>query len=163
MPTHYNGTSQETRALDSYIKLSRAAESATHHINAHLHAVGLTISQFGVMEALYHLGTLSVGQLGEKILKSSGNMTTVVDNLERRGLVSRHRRTDDRRCIEVSLTADGRSLVQRILPQHIEGVVMTMAVLSAEEQEQLAVLCRKLGLGIAMGSADMTIREGETV
>lgn len=149
MPSHYTGTPDQRLALESYIKLSRAAESVTHRINAHLHDEGLTISQFGVLEALYHLGPLPVGQLGEKILKTSGNMTMVVDNLERRDLVTRSRRPDDRRCIEVSLTAGGRALVERILPGHVAGVEATMGVLTTGEQAQLGALCRKLGLAAA--------------
>lgn len=151
MPTHYHGTSEETLALESYIKLSRAAESVTQRVNAHLHNRGLTISQFGVLEALYHLGTLAVGQLGDKILKSSGNMTMVVDNLERRGLVERSRRKDDRRCVEVSLTPAGRQLVAELLPSHVDGVRATMGVLSSEELVQLGQLCRKLGIAAATG------------
>ena len=85
MPTHYQGTPTETQALDAYIKLSRAAESVNQRINEHLHARGLTVSQFGVLEALYHLGPLPVGQLAGKILRSSANLTLVVDNLARQG------------------------------------------------------------------------------
>lgn len=149
MPSHYAGTPDQLLALESYIKLSRAAESVTQQINAHLYTDGLTISQFGVLEALYHLGPLPVGQLGEKILKTSGNMTVVVDNLERRDLVTRHRRPDDRRCIEVSLTPEGAAIVERILPGHVAGVEATMGALSAEELAQLGTLCRKLGLSAA--------------
>ncbi|MEZ4518848.1 MAG: MarR family winged helix-turn-helix transcriptional regulator [Chloroflexota bacterium] len=149
MPTHYQGTPDQILSLDSYVKLSRAADSVTQRINGNLHEHGLTISQFGVLEALYHLGTLSVGQLGEKILKSSGNMTMVVDNLEKRGLVTRRRREDDRRCIEVSLTPKGHTLITNMLPQHVNGVVQTMSALTDEEMKQLGVLCRKLGLAAA--------------
>lgn len=152
MPTHYSGTREQITALDTYIKLSRAAESVTQRINGHLRSQGLTISQFGVLEALFHLGSLSAGQLGEKILKSSGNMTMVLDNLERRELVVRSRRPDDRRCVEVNLTTQGQALVARILPGHVDGVLRTMDALSRDEQEQLARLCRKLGLATAGGS-----------
>lgn len=147
MGTHYQGTTEERRALDAYIKLSRAAETVTQRIHAHLGAHDLTISQFGVLEALYYLGPLHVGQVGEKILKSSGNMTLVVDNLEKRGLVERRRREDDRRCIELHLTENGRLLIERIMPHHVSQVVAAMAVLNSEQQTQLAALCRQLGLG----------------
>lgn len=149
MSTHYPGTAEERLALDAYIKLTRAAESTGARINHHLHEFDLTVSQFGVLEALYHLGPMPVGRLGEKILKSSGNMTLVVDNLARRGLIARERREDDRRCIEVSLTSQGAALVERILPGHVAGVVAVMGALTAEEQEQLGGLCRKLGLAQA--------------
>jgi MarR family 2-MHQ and catechol resistance regulon transcriptional repressor len=146
MSTHYPGTAAEVAALDLYIKLSRAAESASHRINQHLHEKNLTISQFGVLEALYFLGPLQPGQIAQKILKSGGNITMVINNLHKRGLVTRQRREDDRRCIDIDLTAEGRALIEAIFPGHVAGVVDTMNVLTAEEQKQMAALCRKLGL-----------------
>lgn len=147
MGTKYKGTKEETLALNGYIKLSRAAESVNRQINAHLSDYDLTISQFGALEALYHLGPLQSGELGDKILKSSGNMTFVIDNLVKRGLVYRQRREDDRRCIDIHLTEDGRSLIHNIWPNHLTGIVDTMNTLSPDEQTHLAALCRKLGLG----------------
>jgi len=148
MGTHYAGTDEEVRALDVYIKLSRAAESATHQINAHLQDYGLTISQFGALEALYHLGPLQPSQLAQKVLKSTGNMTLVIDNLVKRGLVERRRRADDRRRIDISLTAEGAALIENMFPDHVAGVVETMEALSPAEQQQLAALCRKLGKSV---------------
>lgn len=133
-------------ALDTFIKISRASDVLNARINHHLQDVHLTGSQFGVLEALYHLGPMPVGQLGDKILKSSGNMTLVVDNLVKRGLVSRQRREDDRRRVDVSLTDDGHDLVAAILPAHVDGVVGAFAVLSPEEMVQLGRLCRRVGL-----------------
>ena len=71
----------EQRALGAYGKLMRAAESVTACLDAGLRRAGLTTSQFAVLETLHHLGPLCQGELAEKILKSSGNLTTVVDNL----------------------------------------------------------------------------------
>ena len=132
-------------ALDVYIKLSRAADSVTQRINGHLQNYSLTISQFGVLEALYHLGSMQPSQLAQKVLKRSGNMTLVIDNLVKRGLVTRQRRPDDRRCIDISLTKEGEALIEEIFPPHVAGVVETMGALSPDEQQQLAALCRKLG------------------
>lgn len=146
MPTHYSGTEEEIRALDAFIKLSRAAESVSNRINAHLREHQLTPSQFGVLEALYHLGPMQSGELGTKILKSSGNMTLVLDNLEKRNLITRQRRAKDRRCIEIHLTEAGTALVSEIIPQHVAGVVQAFGALTPTGQEQLAVLCRALGL-----------------
>jgi MarR family 2-MHQ and catechol resistance regulon transcriptional repressor len=145
MPTHFKGSNKERRALNVYIKLTRAAEAVNDCVNAHLRDYGLTVSQFGVLEAIYHLGPMQTGELGQKILKSSGNMTLVIDNLEKRGLVQRQQRTDDRRCIDIHLTADGVSLIEEIMPPHVAGVVRTLSVLTPEEQQQLGTLCRRLG------------------
>ena len=146
MGTHYPGTVEERAALDAYIKLARAAESVSLRINDHLRDHDLTISQFGVLEALYHLGPMQVGELGNKILKSSGNMTLVIDNLERHGLVRRERRRDDRRRIDVFLTEKGESLIAEVLPKHVQGVVAAFASLEPARLNELASLCRQLGL-----------------
>ena len=147
MPTHYLGSDDERRALEAYIKLSRAAEAVNNRVNDHLHQQGLTVSQFGVLEALYYRGPLPVGQLAEKILRSSANLTLVVDNLAKRGLVTRARRPDDRRAVEVTLTDEGRALIAGLMPGHVAGVVAAFTVLSPEDQMTLAALCRRLGLG----------------
>ena len=146
MGSHYQGSTSEIQALNAYIKLSRAAESTENSINQHLRDYDLTASQFGVLEALFHLGQMQTGQLGEKILKSSGNMTLVIDNLEKRDLVRRQRLENDRRCVVVHLTKQGRSLVKKILPEHVQRVVIAFGALTPAEQAQLGALCRKLGL-----------------
>jgi MarR family transcriptional regulator, 2-MHQ and catechol-resistance regulon repressor len=148
MATHYPGTAEERRALDVYIKVSRAAESLSGRINHHLKDYNLTLSQFGVLEAIHYLGPMRQNALARKILKSEGNMTLVIDNLVRRGLVTRERETADRRSIAVSLTEEGRQLVERIFPDHVQKVVAAVSVLTTAEQEQLGELCRKVGLGV---------------
>ncbi len=153
MGTHFHGSAEERRALSVYIKLMRASESVTGQINEHLRGYGLTVSQFGVMEALYHLGPMCQGELARKILKSSGNLTTVVDNLVRDDLVERCRNDSDRRMIHVHLTDKGRSLIERILPPHVATVVERFAVLTPEEQTTLDGLLRKLGKGTLEKSA----------
>ncbi len=74
-------------------------------------------------------------------------MTLVIDNLVKRGLVKRERRGDDRRCIDIHLTAGGESLIQQIMPGHVVHIVDSIGVLTSEEQELIGALCRKLGLG----------------
>ena len=145
MGTRYRGTKDEVRALDTYIKLMRAAELVTTRIHRHLTAVNLTISQFGVLEALFHLGPLSQRDLAEKLLKSGGNMTMVIDNLEKRQLVKRERSAEDRRFVSVCLTEEGRQLISEIFPRHVADVVEEMSILTESEQEELGRLCLRLG------------------
>lgn len=145
--TRYKGSEEEARALGVYVKLMRAAESVTARIHRRLDAVGLTISQFGVMEALYHLGPLAQIELGKKILKTSGNITMVIDNLEKRGLVRRQRSREDRRYVTVHLTGAGEKLIRAFFPVHAARIIAEMSILTVSEQEQLGQLCRKLGRG----------------
>ncbi len=146
MGTHYCGTPDQVRALDTYIKLERAADSVTSRINAHLSDYGLTVSQFGILESLHHLGPMCQKALAEKILKSTGNITFVIDNLAKRNLVRRQRDTDDRRFITIHLTDEGATLIGEIFPLHVEIVTREMGVLDGAEQERLGQLCRKVGL-----------------
>ncbi|NLG95735.1 MAG: MarR family transcriptional regulator [Chloroflexi bacterium] len=146
MPTHYKGTPEEVLALDTFIKLSRAADSVTARLNNYGTLDGLTSTQFGVLEALCHLGPMCQGTLSQKLLKSTGNMTLVIDNLEKRGLVYRERSSTDRRQVTISLTPEGEAVISRIFPQHVAAIVAEMGVLTAGEQEELGRLCRKLGL-----------------
>jgi MarR family transcriptional regulator, 2-MHQ and catechol-resistance regulon repressor len=145
LATHYEGTLEETQALDAYIKLVRATEAVTTRIHRHLNTIDLTISQFGVLEALYFLGPLCQSALAAKILRSGGNMTLVIDNLEKTGLVQRERDTKDRRYITVSLTDTGKKLIAEIFPDHVKAVMAEMSALSPNEQQLLEHLCRKLG------------------
>ena len=147
MSTHFDGSAEEQRALDVYIKLTRCAESVNARINQRLSDLKLTISQFGVLEALYHLGPMHQNELGQKILRSSGNMTMVIDNLCKRGLVERCRNEEDRRYVRVSLTPAGQQLIHDYFPEHVKIVLEEIGVLSPDEQEKLQHLCKKLGLG----------------
>jgi MarR family 2-MHQ and catechol resistance regulon transcriptional repressor len=143
----YKGSKEETAALNAYVKLMRAAESVSARVHGHLSAAGLTISQFGVMEALYHLGPLSQSEIAKKILKSTGNITMVIDNLEKRGLVKRERDQEDRRYYSIHLTPAGKKAIASIFPPHAGRIVKEMNILSGAEQETLGKLCRKLGIG----------------
>jgi MarR family transcriptional regulator, 2-MHQ and catechol-resistance regulon repressor len=145
MPTHYRGAPGEVAALDAYIKLMRAAESLTARLEPSMAAAGLTVGQFGALEALLHLGPLCQRDLGRKLLRSNGNITVVVGNLAQRGLVRRLRQRDDRRFITVSLTDKGRRLINDLFPRHVSKLVREMAALSSREQSELGRLCRRLG------------------
>ena len=145
MPTHYQGSEQEILALNTFIKLSRANDAIMARLNQRGTLANLTVSQFGVLESLYHLGSMCPGELSTKLLKSGGNMTLVIDNLEKQGLVQRERDANDRRMIIVSLTEAGRELISEIFPGHVAAIVEELSYLTSEEQETLGYLCRKLG------------------
>jgi len=149
MGTRYRGRPEEVRALDAFIKLLRATKSVTSRLERQLGKEGLTESQFGVLEALLHLGPLCQRELSAKILRSGANVTTVVDNLEKRSLVRRARESDDRRYVTVHLSDEGRALVEKALPDHVARIVEVFGQLDAKELQSLGDLCKKLGLSVA--------------
>jgi MarR family 2-MHQ and catechol resistance regulon transcriptional repressor len=149
VPTHYRGRPDEVRALNTHIKLMRAADSVRSRLERRLLRLGLTENQFGVLETLLHIGPLHQRDLGQKLFTSGANITVVVDNLERRGLVVRTRSTADRRLVAVSLTPEGRRLVEALFPAHVACIVELYDALTPGEQDRLGALCKKLGLATA--------------
>ena len=147
MPTHFKGSEEQVRALNAFINLVRGSDSLMRRLAAELEPLGLTPGQFGVLEALYHLGPMCQKTLGEKLLRSGGNITLVVDNLSKHGWVRRERQADDRRMVQIHLTPRGRTLITRAFPKHAEAVVREMSALEPREQEALRRICRKLGTG----------------
>lgn len=147
MPTHFDGQLDQVLALDTMIKLTRATDTFMARVARHNTHPGLTVTQFATLEVLHHLGPMSQADICGKLLKSGGNTTLVVDNLEKQGLVVRCRDENDRRVVVVELTEAGRELIGSIFPAHAAAVAEEMSVLTAEEQIQLGQLCKKLGLG----------------
>ncbi|GBF51277.1 transcriptional regulator [Leptospira ryugenii] len=145
MGTKFKGSKREIQALDSFIKLKRATETISSRVSSEFNKLNISESQFGVLESLYHLGPLCQKSLGDKILKSTGNITLVIDNLEKRSLVERVRDTADRRFITVHLTDAGKKLIEEIFPDHVKRITNEFSILSAEEHEALGRICKKLG------------------
>jgi MarR family 2-MHQ and catechol resistance regulon transcriptional repressor len=150
MPTHYKGTKQETLALDTFIKLVRAGDALNARLGPLLDQYGLTASQFAVLEALHHLGPLCLGELARKILRTGGNLTLVARNLERDGLIRRVPSPEDRRVRRMEITAKGKSLIQKVFPEHVAALVGHMGALTSAEQQELGRLAKKLGIQTAV-------------
>ena len=123
-------------------KASRAVEAHSTRSVAHFN-MGTT--DFGVLEALLHKGPLSVTQLRQKVLLTSGSMTTAVDRLEKRGLVSRNDDAKDRRARIIRLTPEGRALIECAFADHRDEMETALADFSQEDRARLLPLLRRLG------------------
>lgn len=135
-------------ALDTWVKLARSHSVVNKKMNEDIRSYGLTMPQFGVIEAIGHLGPLKVGELCRKMLVTGGNMTLVLDNLEKNELIVRAFSKDDRRAIVIALSDKGKKLFDEIFVQHSEFISELFSVLTQNEQKQLGTLLKKLGLGI---------------
>jgi MarR family 2-MHQ and catechol resistance regulon transcriptional repressor len=140
--------SRAAAALDLWVKLARASAVFSQRTHEQIRTFGLTAGQFAAIETLGHKGPLTVGELCKKQLVTGGNMTVVIDNLERDQLVERVRSTTDRRVILVRLTGKGKALFDSVFPKHAEYVADLASVLKPDEQRTLARLLKKLGLAL---------------
>jgi MarR family 2-MHQ and catechol resistance regulon transcriptional repressor len=115
-------------------------------INLELSKYGLTESQFGVLDSLLHLGPMKHKEIGKKILKSGGNITMVINNLERRELVQRKRGEQDKRQFIIHLTPKGKNKILDTLPHIFKSIKKHFEILNKEEQKELQRLCKIVGL-----------------
>lgn len=139
--------SQET-ALRLWIALARCYATYSKAVSCKVQEYGLTTPQFGIIEALHHLGPLSLGELADKLLVTGGNVTYVMDRLEEQGLVVRERSPEDRRIVQAKLTPRGQALISGVFPGHAAYIEELAGHLEPEEQEDLRRLLKKLGRAV---------------
>jgi MarR family transcriptional regulator, 2-MHQ and catechol-resistance regulon repressor len=132
-------------ALKLWVVLNRANRAISDRIRGSVEQHDLSLSEFGVLEVLYSKGRMLVGEVGDKILLTSGSTTYVIDKLQARGLVLRRPCPGDRRALHVELTEKGRELIGRIFPQHAEEVRRALSGLTPEEQKIASAMLKRMG------------------
>jgi MarR family 2-MHQ and catechol resistance regulon transcriptional repressor len=152
-PAPRDWSEEEEQALRLWISLARCYVTFSRAVACKVAEYDLTAPQFGVLEALYHLGPLSLGELAEKLLVTGGNVTYVMDRLEAQGLVARERSGDDRRVVKAHLTSKGRATIAGVFPGHVEFVKGLVQGLDSGEREGLRALLKKLGKTVAEENA----------
>ena len=129
-----------------WLLLWKASRAVMSYDQASIKASGFKVfSDFAVLEVLLHKGPLPVNAIGQKVLLTSGSITTAVDRLEKRGWVKRERDSADGRVVNVHLTTSGREVIAAGFADHAENLDRLFAVFSQEERLQFAALIRKLG------------------
>lgn len=136
---------EERDALKLWVVLSRAYAALAAHATADVGRHGLTLAEFGVLEALYHKGPMLLGEVQRSLLVSSGGVTYLVDRLEKRGFVRRDQCPEDRRARYAVLTEAGTAFVRQIFPAHAAAVREAVSGLDGEEQRTAARLLKALG------------------
>ncbi len=137
---------QEEAATHVWLVLWKAAKSVEQNATASISGLGLGLSDFAVLELLLHKGPQPINVVGKKILLTSGSITTAIDRLEAKKLVTRVPHPEDLRARLVQLTGKGRNVIECAFGRHIADMEQTMAVLDRAERIQLIELLKKLGL-----------------
>lgn len=133
-------------SLKLLVVLTRAAQSVRKGIEEDIRRHGLNVTEFAVLELLYHKGDQPIQQIGGKILIASSSTTYVIDQLEKKLLLRRRPCLNDRRVTYASLTDKGRELIRHIFPEHKDAVHALMGGLTAQEKAALTGQLKKLGL-----------------
>ncbi len=136
---------RQATALKLWVVLARAYSAIEAAASADVARHGLTIAEFGILEALHHKGPMLLGEIQRKLLCSSGGITYLVDRLEEQRLVERRQCPSDRRARYAALTPKGHRLIRRIFPEHAERIAQLLAGLNGKDQQRAGALLRKLG------------------
>jgi len=134
-----------TATLQLVIALGRAFQALEQGVRPHLAESGLGMTEFAVLEVLYHKGALPLGELRDRILVTGASTTYVVKKLEGRGLIQRRTCAEDQRVIFGELTTKGRALIDEVFPAHVDRLREVMAGLSVTEKHAATRLLRRLG------------------
>jgi MarR family 2-MHQ and catechol resistance regulon transcriptional repressor len=140
-------TTETAKGVHVWLLLWKATKAMEAHAQRSLQGLGMCQSDFAVLEALLHKGSLPVNVIGKKVLLTSGSMTAAVDRLERRGLVRRQDDAQDRRARIVHLTPAGKKLIQKLFAEHERDMERPVSHLTNREIESLVAALRKLGRG----------------
>jgi MarR family 2-MHQ and catechol resistance regulon transcriptional repressor len=133
-----------TATLQLLIALARAYQAIAQGVRPHLAEQGLGMTEFAVLEVLYHKGALPLGEIRDRILVTGASTTYVVKKLEHRGLMRRKTCTEDQRIVFGELTPKGRRLIDEVFPAHVARLRHVMAGLSVSEKRGAGRLLRRL-------------------
>lgn len=133
--------------LKLFVILNKCTLSVGKKSEKNIRSTGLTVPQFSVLEMLYHKGDLKVGDIIEKSISSVGNISLIIDNLQKLEFVEKRKCKSDGRITYVSLTEKGRNLIAGMWPSHEADLDNIMSVLNSEEKDTLITLLKKLGKG----------------
>jgi MarR family 2-MHQ and catechol resistance regulon transcriptional repressor len=124
----------------------KAHEAMRRHAEQNIQGLGIGLSDFFVLEVLFHKGPTPVNEIGRKVRLTSGSITSAVDRLEAKGLVERRLDGADRRTRIVHLTDAGSKLIACAFADHERAMERAAEGLTPSERVQAAALLKKLGL-----------------
>src|SRR5262249_8719369 len=138
-------TRAEHSGIHTWLVFMKAHRTLKRHAERSIEALDMCLSDFAILEALLHKGPQSVRERGRRIDLTSGSMTTAIDRLETRGLVSRTDHATDRRAWVIHLTPEGRTLISKVFAGHEQAMDRAMRGLSKSERASLTDLLKRLG------------------
>jgi len=128
-----------------WLVMMKAFQSLSACASRDLRGTGLGDSDFRVLEILLHKGAMPVNTIGPKVFLTPGSISTAVDRLHSKGLVSKLNSETDRRVHLVNLTVKGRRLSERIFSAHAKHMEELTSVLTPAERLSLLEGLKKLG------------------
>ncbi len=140
-----NNLSEQELSLKLFVVLNRALEAVEKQSIKDIKSYGVNLTEFAVLELLYHKGEQPIQKIGQKVLLASSSITYVVDKLEEKKFIRRRACPSDRRVTYAGLTPEGKELMDEIFPKHAAAMNDIMGGLTKEEKVTVIELLKKLG------------------
>lgn len=134
---------ERNSAVHAHIVFKKAERVITGKSEKIIRNNNLTDSQFSVIDVLYTKGEMRISHLLETMLATSGNMTVILKNMERDGIIYRKKDENDKRAFIVGLTDKGRGLFEKILPPHKCEIEKLYSIFTDEEKATFIKLLKK--------------------
>ncbi|PHR69000.1 MAG: MarR family transcriptional regulator [Arcobacter sp.] len=132
------------KAMQTWVQIAKTYFKFFTTELQYLSEYNLTFNQFKVLEVLYHRGDLNISSITKLTSSTPGNITVVVKNLKRDGLIHSLCDPKDKRASILSISDQGRELIASLFPQHAKNITSYMDVLDDEELETLHALLKKV-------------------
>ena len=136
------------REVMLWIRLAMTFNVLYQEIKRELSKEHLTVPQLEIISCLDRTKGLPLSEIAERLLVTGGNITGIIDRLERGGYVHRERDKTDRRVIRALLTEKGLELYKSFLPRYKEVMHRINSGLTVQERKQLQQLLKKLAQGV---------------
>ncbi|MFD1448471.1 MarR family winged helix-turn-helix transcriptional regulator [Oceanobacillus profundus] len=136
---------KQDSSLKLFVVLAKAYRAIIEQAEMDIKSKGLNLTDFAVLELLFHRGKQPMQKIGDKILMTSGSITYIVNKLEKKGYLVREASPNDRRVTYASISDQGKELLNSIFPAHWEKLKTIMNGLNDEEKDTAIELLKKLG------------------
>lgn len=136
---------EKNASLKLFIVLHLAFKSIDQVAHKHIKEKEMSITEFGVLELLYHKGKQTINNLRQRVLVASSSISYVVNELEQDGYIEKQKCTEDKRVTYIHLTDAGRKMMDSVFPEHQEVIEEIMSDLSDEEKHELTEMLKVIG------------------
>ncbi|WP_026859493.1 MarR family winged helix-turn-helix transcriptional regulator [Jeotgalicoccus psychrophilus] len=131
-------------SLKAFVGIKRTNDILEKLVKNDAQQYGLNISEFAVLELLFHKGPQPINRIQERILIANSSTTYILDKLEKKDYIIRKRDENDRRSMKAALTEEGENLIRRIFPAHSELLTGLFSALSDEELSAFRETLKKI-------------------
>lgn len=134
---------KQNSSVHAQIVFKKAERTIANNTGIAIREHGLTTSQFGVLDVLYTKGEMRICNLISSMLSTFGNMTVIIRNMEKAGLIYKKTDSSDKRASLVGLTDQGKALFEEVFPKHKLEIENLYSVLTDNEKEMLISILKK--------------------